>query len=373
MISEVIKETEAFGGVLKDLSLERLVSKPFNCSLYSLRKTEKMCKENELVYLSSLTQLVNKANASSSTRTDRTNTGTYSTFGTQCVYDLRKGFPLLTSKKLSFKNILLELIWFLSGNTNNNWLKERGVNIWSDWENESGELVPIYVRMWRSWVSEGIDQIQELIHTLQTDPYSRRMIVTGWDPDLLPDTRLSHAENISLGRQVLPPCHTMWQVYVEDRPISEILTELKASTEISSHVKRRLKDMSKESVLDLSETVGIPNKYLDLKLYQRSGDIFLGVPYNIASYATLMVILGYLGKALPRHFIHTFGDLHLYSNHLDQAREQLQRPVHDSPLLYVNVGDSPFINLRYFLENPYTCLTLLDYKHEALIQAPIAV
>ncbi len=373
LVKEILKDVSLLQEVISPIQREVLHQKSYNSSLYPFHKTAKCRKENELVYLSSLNNLVNKAKASEGTRSDRTTTGTYSTFGAQCVYDLRKGFPLLTSKKISFKNVLLELIWFLSGNTDNTWLTERGVNIWSDWANDQGELGPIYGKMWRCWGEGEVDQIQNLINTLKNDPYSRRMIVTGWDPDLLPDPEEGHSTNIRNGKQVLPPCHTMWQVYIEDRPIREVMSEMKASNRIPSSVKRQLKGFSIESLTSLADSVGIPLKYLDLKLYQRSGDIFLGVPYNIASYATLMIILSSISMALPRYFIHTFGDLHLYSNHLDQAKEQLSRPIHDSPVLYPNIGDSSFYELSSYLDNPYTCLSLLDYKPEAPISAPIAV
>ena len=221
-------------------------------------------------------------------RSDRTGTGTRSVFGHQVRYDLREGFPCLTTKKLHLRSIIHELLWFLKGDTNIAYLKENGVRIWDEWADENGDLGPVYGQQWRAWKNEDgetIDQIARLIDSLKNSPHSRRHIVSAWNVGMV-------------DQMALPPCHLLFQFYVHDPG---------------------------------SETPG-----LSCQLYQRSADLFLGVPFNIASYAlfTLMVaqVLGYQ----PRDFVHTFGDLHLYSNHLDQARLQLTRDPRPLPTLAVN-------------------------------------
>jgi thymidylate synthase len=220
---------------------------------------------------------------------DRTGTGTLSTFGAQMRFDLSKGFPLLTTKKLHVKSIFIELLWFLTGSTNNNWLKARGVNIWNEWTDEDGELGPVYGKQWRSWNPQyergdrrlgGIDQIAELLRLIKEDPASRRQIVTAWNPTELPAMALS-------------PCHCLFQTRVA-------------------------------------------NGKLDLQLYQRSADSFLGLPFNIASYALLTHILADQCGLEVGDFIWSGGDVHLYLNHLDQAREQISREPRALPTLKIN-------------------------------------
>ena len=216
-------------------------------------------------------------------KSDRTGTGTKSVFGHQMRFDLDDGFPLVTTKKLHLKSIIHELIWFLSGDTNIAYLHENGVTIWDDWADENGDLGPVYGAQWRSWPTpsgEEIDQITQVVDGIISSPDSRRLIVTAWNP-------------ADVDRQALPPCHTMFQFYVG-------------------------------------------NGRLSCQLYQRSADIFLGVPFNIASYALLTMMMAQVTGLRPGEFVHTFGDAHLYLNHLDQAREQLSRATRPPPTMQLN-------------------------------------
>jgi thymidylate synthase len=214
---------------------------------------------------------------------DRTGTGTISIFGHQMRFDLSEGFPVITTKKVHLRSIIHELLWFLKGDTNIAYLKENKVRIWDEWADENGELGPVYGHQWRSWPKPNggsIDQISNLIHAIKTNPDSRRLIVSAWN--------VAEVENMAL-----PPCHTLFQFYVLDGKLS-------------------------------------------CQLYQRSADIFLGVPFNIASYALLTLMVAQVCNLQPGEFIHTFGDAHLYSNHLDQAREQLSREVRSLPTMKID-------------------------------------
>jgi thymidylate synthase len=221
-------------------------------------------------------------------RADRTGTGTLSVFGRQARYDLREGFPCLTTKKLHLRSIIHELLWFLKGETNIAYLKENGVRIWDEWADAEGELGPVYGRQWRSFPAPDgrtVDQIAELVHGLKGDPHSRRHLVVAWNPG-------------EVNRMALPPCHCLFQFFVHDPE---------------------------------SDRPG-----LSCQLYQRSADLFLGVPFNIASYALLTQMLAQVCGYEAREFIHTFGDLHLYKNHLDQASEQLTREPRPLPTMWIN-------------------------------------
>lgn len=232
---------------------------------------------------------------------DRTGTGTISTFGYQMRFDLQKGFPLLTTKKLHLKSIIVELLWFLNGDTNVKYLQENGVRIWNEWADENGELGPVYGHQWRSWTSADgstIDQISELVHQLKTSPDSRRLIVNAWN--------VGEVSNMAL-----PPCHCMFQFYVAEGKLS-------------------------------------------CQLYQRSADVFLGVPFNIASYALLTLMIAQVCDLEPGEFIHTFGDTHIYTNHLEQIRLQLTREPRPLPSMKLNpeVKDIFSFELKDFtLEN----------------------
>ncbi|WP_228237098.1 thymidylate synthase [Allomuricauda sp. M10] len=224
---------------------------------------------------------------------DRTGTGTLSVFGYQMRFDLSEGFPMVTTKKLHLKSIIYELLWFLKGDTNIEYLQENGVRIWNEWADENGDLGPVYGHQWRNWNSEEIDQIQEVVDTLKNNPNSRRMLVSAWNPSVLPDTSVSFAENVANGKAALPPCHAFFQFYVADGKLS-------------------------------------------CQLYQRSADIFLGVPFNIASYALFTMMMAQVCGYQPGEFIHTFGDAHIYNNHLEQVELQLSRDPRPLPTMKIN-------------------------------------
>lgn len=242
---------------------------------------------------------------------DRTGTGTKSVFGYQMRFDLSQGFPMVTTKKLHLKSIVHELLWFLNGDTNINYLKENGVNIWNSWADENGDLGPVYGHQWRNWNSEEIDQIKEIIHTLKHNPNSRRMLVSAWNPSVLPDTSRPFSENVANGKAALPPCHAFFQFYVSPA-----------------------KDQNSKP-------------RLSLQLYQRSADIFLGVPFNIASYALLTMMIAQVCDYDAGDFIHTFGDAHIYSNHFDQVELQLSREPRKLPQMKINPEVKDIFNFKF--------------------------
>jgi thymidylate synthase len=247
-------------------------------------------------------------------KSDRTGTGTYSVFGAQVRFDLTAGFPLLTTKKLHTRSIIHELLWFLRGETNVRSLQANGVTIWDEWAKEDGDLGRVYGAQWRDWRSEGgksVDQISEVIAQIKKNPDSRRLIVSAWNPG-------------EIGQMALPPCHALFQFYVVDGKLS-------------------------------------------CQLYQRSADLFLGVPFNIASYALLTMMVAQVCDLQPAEFIHTFGDLHLYSNHLDQAREQLSREPRPLPRMRLNPAVKDIFDFRY------EDFALENYDPHPAIKAPIAV
>lgn len=246
-------------------------------------------------------------------RDDRTGTGTLGVFGRQMRFDLSKGFPILTTKKLHLRSIIVELLWFLRGETNIRWLKDNGVRIWDEWADAEGELGPVYGKQWRSWTAPDgrvIDQIEKLVHGLKTNPNSRRHIVTAWNPADVDD-------------MALPPCHCLFQFFVADGKLS-------------------------------------------CQLYQRSADVFLGVPFNIASYALLTLMVAKVVGLEPGEFVHTFGDAHLYLNHLDQAREQLTREPYPFPTL--KIADK-----RDLFAFDYEDFTLEGYQAHPHIKAEVSV
>lgn len=259
---------------------------------------------------------------------DRTGTGTISTFGYQMRFNLNDGFPLVTTKKVFLKGIIHELLWFLAGDTNIKYLQDHGVKIWNEWATDQGELGPVYGAMWRSWPTpsgEPIDQISNLINEINTTPHSRRLIVSGWNPALLPDTTFSPKENAAMGKQALPPCHTLFQFYVDQ------------------------------------------DKRLSCQLYQRSADAFLGVPFNIASYALLTQMVAHVCNLKLGDFIHTFGDVHIYKNHIDQVEEQLTRKPFPLPKMSIQREVSSIFDFKY------EDFVLQDYQCHPAIIAPIAV
>ena len=260
-------------------------------------------------------------------KSDRTGTGTVSLFGYQMRFDLAKGFPAVTTKKLHFKSIIHELLWFLAGDTNIHYLNENGVRIWDAWATDEGELGPVYGAQWRSWPApdgQSIDQITQLLQDLEDRPDSRRHIVSAWNPALLPDESRSPKDNAAAGLQALPPCHTMFQFHVADGRLS-------------------------------------------CQLYQRSADVFLGVPFNIASYALLTMMIAQVVGLRPGDFVHTFGDVHIYLNHLEQVNTQLAREPYPLPEMRINPEVKDLFAFRY------EDFELLNYRHHPLIRAPIAV
>lgn len=258
--------------------------------------------------------LLEKVMSEGVTRDDRTGTGTKSIFGYQMRFDLSKGFPLLTTKKLHLRSIIHELLWFLSGDTNISYLKENGVSIWDDWADENGDLGPVYGYQWRSWQTPDrrqIDQIKNLVEQLKNNPDSRRHIITAWNPADVDD-------------MALPPCHCLFQFYIADGKLS-------------------------------------------CQLYQRSADIFLGVPFNIASYALLTMMLAQVLELEPGDFVHTLGDAHLYLNHLEQAQTQISRLPGALPTMKINPEKKDIFD--FVFED----FSLEDYEAQPHIRAPIAV
>ena len=235
---------------------------------------------------------------------DRTGTGTISVFGYQLRHNLQEGFPLLTTKKIHLKSVIYELLWFLRGDTNIHYLTEHGVRIWNEWADEQGDLGPVYGAQWRNWNGEGIDQTAEVLHTLKTNPDSRRMVVSAWNPSVMPDTSVSFAENVAHNKAALPPCHALFQFYVMDGRLS-------------------------------------------CQLYQRSADLFLGVPFNIASYALLLQMTAQVTGLRPGDFILTLGDAHIYRNHLDQVRQQLSRSPRPLPRMELNPARRSLFDFHY--------------------------
>lgn len=263
-------------------------------------------------------------------RGDRTGTGTRSLFGRQLRFDLSAGFPLLTTKKVHLKSVVYELLWFLSGSTDNRWLNEHGVTIWDEWALENGDLGPIYGKQWRSWAcpdGRTLDQISMVVEQIRRNPQSRRLIVSGWNPADLPDESISPQDNVRNGKAALPPCHTLFQFYVAGGRLS-------------------------------------------CQLYQRSADYFLGVPFNIASYALLTHMVAQQCDLQVGEFVHTFGDLHLYANHLNDpaiVAEQLARTPRPLPRLLIKRRPASVFDYRY------EDFEIQGYDPCPAIRAPIAI
>jgi thymidylate synthase len=257
-------------------------------------------------------------------KSDRTGTGTISVFGYQMRFDLEAGFPLVTTKKIHLKSVIYELLWFLRGDTNIGYLQENGVRIWNEWADSKGDLGPVYGSQWRNWNHEGIDQIVELVETLRKNPDSRRMLVAAWNPSVLPDTSKSFSSNVAEGKAALPPCHAFFQFYVA-------------------------------------------NGKLSCQLYQRSADIFLGVPFNIASYALLTLMIAQVCNLKPGEFIHTFGDAHIYKNHLEQIQLQLSREPRPLPIMELNPEIQDIFDFKF------EDFTLKNYDPHPHIPGKVAV
>lgn len=261
-------------------------------------------------YLNLLEMLLNQGTP----KEDRTGTGTLSVFGAQCRYDLSEGFPLVTTKKLHLRSIIHELLWFIQGDTNIKYLKDNKVSIWDEWADEHGDLGPVYGKQWRAWPGpngESIDQLNQVIEQIKTNPDSRRLLVNAWNVACVPD-------------MALPPCHCLFQFYVAEGKLS-------------------------------------------CQLYQRSADAFLGVPFNIASYALLTYMIAQVTGLDVGDFVHTFGDLHLYSNHVEQAKEQISRKPYPLPKLHLNPEIKRIEDFRF------EDIIIQDYQAHPHIKAPVAV
>ncbi len=260
-------------------------------------------------------------------KTDRTGTGTISVFGYQMRFDLAEGFPLVTTKKCHLRSIIHELLWFIRGDTNIGYLKENGVTIWDEWAADHGSLGPLYGAQWRSWpLPDGgtADQLADIVKKIQVRPHSRRLIVSSWNVADLPDESVGPQENIARGRMALAPCHTLYQFYVAGGRLS-------------------------------------------CQLYQRSADIFLGLPFNIASYALLTMMVAHVCGLEAGDFVHTLGDAHLYRNHCDQVHLQLSRKPFPLPKMHINSDVNDIENFRF------EDFELRNYQYHPHIKAPIAV
>jgi thymidylate synthase len=255
---------------------------------------------------------------------DRTGTGTISVFGHQMRFNLQDGFPLVTTKKLHLRSIIHELIWFINGDTNIKYLKDNGVTIWDEWADKNGDLGPVYGYQWRNWNSDGVDQLSNVIKSLKENPSSRRMIVTAWNPNIIPDSSKSFDENVKNGKAALPPCHAFFQFYVSENKLS-------------------------------------------CQMYQRSADVFLGVPFNIASYSLLTHMVAQVCDYEVGDFIHTFGDTHIYLNHIEQVELQLSRDPMPLPTLKLN---EEVKNIEDF---KFEDIDILNYNSHPPIKGKISV
>jgi len=268
--------------------------------------------------------LVNTVLENGAEKGDRTGTGTKSIFGYQMRFNLSKGFPLVTTKKIHIKSVIHELLWFIKGETNIKYLSDNGVRIWNEWADKNGNLGPVYGYQWRNWNNENIDQLSDVINTLKTNPNSRRMLISAWNPSVLPDTSKSFSENVANGKAALPPCHSFFQFYVA-------------------------------------------NNKLSCQLYQRSADIFLGVPFNIASYALLTEMLAQVCGFKAGEFIHTLGDAHIYNNHMEQIRLQLSRTTKPLPKLKLNP------KIQNLFDFKYEDVEILNYEPHPAIKGIVSV
>lgn len=268
--------------------------------------------------------LINHVLQEGVTKKDRTGTGTTSIFGYQMRFDLSEGFPLVTTKKIHVKSVIHELLWFLKGETNIGYLKKNGVRIWNEWADSDGNLGPVYGHQWRNWNSEGIDQIAHVVDALKKNPDSRRHLVSAWNPSVLPDTKQSFAENVAQNKAALPPCHAFFQFYV-------------------AHGK------------------------LSCQLYQRSADVFLGVPFNIASYALLTCMIAQVCGYESGTFVHTFGDVHIYSNHQAQIQEQLKRKPKPLPKIWLNP------EIKNIFDFTFEDIKVMDYDPHPAIKGMVAI
>jgi len=255
---------------------------------------------------------------------DRTGTGTKSVFGRQIRFDLSEGFPMVTTKKLHLKSIVHELLWFIKGDTNIKYLNDNGVKIWNAGADENGDLGPVYGAQWRNWNGEGIDQLAMVVDQLKNNPDSRRIMISAWNPSVMPDTSKTFTKNVANGKAALPPCHAFFQFYVADGKLS-------------------------------------------CQLYQRSADVFLGVPFNIASYALMVMMLAQVCDLEVGEFVHSFGDVHLYNNHFDQVELQLSREPKKLPVMKMNP------TIKHIEDFTFEDFELVGYEHHEHIKGKVSV
>lgn len=330
-------------------------------------------------------------------KADRTHTGTLSVFGRSMRFDLTKGFPLVTTKKVHFKGIVAELLWFLEGSTNSNRLQELGARIWDEWADEAGELGPIYGKQWTGWedtkvvpatlkesyeqlgyvtvkelyddaglaylvLHREINQITQAVELLKNNPDSRRILVSAWNPTVLPDESLSPQRNVELGQAALPACHTFFQLYTESLTLKErldIAVEKGFTIDVSV--------ATRDSAIEALDLIGVPTRKLSCSFYCRSQDLFLGTVYNIASYALLTHLLAHVTNMALGHLIWTGGDCHIYKNHIDQVKQQLKRKPLELPTLTLN----PDVRCLYSFTQED--IQLNGYNHHPAIKAPVAI
>ena len=312
-------------------------------------------------------KLVREIQQKGTPKGDRTGTGTKSIFGYQMRFDLKDGFPLVTIKNTHWKSVVYELLWFLKGDTNVKYLQDNGVRIWNEWADENGNLGPVYGKQWVNWqylkeiyhdegrisniVIDHVNQIQEVIDTLKTNPESRRMIVSAWNVG-------------ELDKMALAPCHAFFQFYTRPLSIWERSDWVKNNGKIDEY--NRIENHC-DDILECLDEMGVPKYELSLQLYQRSADTFLGVPFNIASYSLLLMMIAQCVNMVPRDFVWTGGDVHLYDNHEEQVMEMLKRTPKSLPTVRLNP------KIKNVFDFKYEDIELLDYDPHPTIKAPVAI
>jgi thymidylate synthase len=315
-------------------------------------------------------------------KSDRTHTGTISMFGTQTRYSLLDSLPVVTTKRIPLKAVIHELLWMIKGDTNIKYLQDNNVNIWDEWADQNGSLGPVYGEMWRKYpiakpLASGnyhtwsVDQLSNVINELKENPDSRRLVVSSWHPGLLPDVKHSPSMNAMKGYQALPPCHTMFQLNTMVMSLKERLA-IFHKTEGSEALTGSSKTYkSRSSALnELMDDYLVPKHYLSCQMYQRSGDLFLGVPFNVTSYSLLTCMIGKICNMQPYELVHTIGDAHIYLNHVEQVKKQLKREPYSEPHLIFSKGADAYTRIDQFTVDD---IMVQDYTHHETIKAPVAV
>lgn len=292
---------------------------------------------------------------------DRTGTGTISVFGRQMKFDLTKGLPVVTTKKIHLKSVIHELLWMISGDTNIKYLNDNGVRIWNEWADTNGDLGPVYGAQWRNWNNEGIDQLQNAIERLKTNPTCRRIIVNSWNPSVLPDTSKSFDENVANGNAALPPCHAFFQFHTYD------LSETERGQILKDRWPVVFNETSPSNLKSECDAHNVPTLGLNMLMYQRSADTFLGVPFNVTFYAILQEIVAKECNMIASEFTHVFGDTHVYSNHKEQVELQLSRETRDLPKLVL----SPRVDSIFDYE--FDDIQITGYDPHPLIKGAVSV